>query len=120
MLQWKDHMGCVTMTYNAPLDKYLLCVTDGRKTRGYKHTYLLESDRVGGPWKLARYFDRFGEAAYFVNIPSKFISGDGLTMWLCYSANFERNDFHMEEKPDGSRYAMSLHEIKLITNTTEP
>lgn len=120
MLSWKDHMGCVTMTYNAPLRKYLLCVTDGGNTRGYKHTYLLESDRVGGPWKMVRYFSRFGEAAYFVNIPSKFISGDGLTMWLCYSANFERNQFHLEEKPDGSMYAMSLHEIILITNKAEP
>jgi hypothetical protein len=120
LLRWKDHMGCVTMTYNAPLGKYLLCVTDGGKTRGYKHTYLLESDRIEGPWKMVRYFSRFGEAAYFVNIPSKFISGDGLTLWLCYSANFERNEFHLEEKPDGSRYAMSLHECRMIINKTKP
>ena len=26
---WNDNMGCVTMTYNAPLKKYLMCVTDG-------------------------------------------------------------------------------------------
>jgi hypothetical protein len=91
-------------------------VTDGTETRGYKHTYILESDHVDGPWKLVRYFERFGEAAYFVNIPSKFISADGLTMWMCYSANFEQNDFHLEQKPDGSKYAMSLHEIKLILN----
>lgn len=120
MLQWKDHMGCVTMTYDAPLGKYLLCVTDGTSTRGYKHTYILASEDVAGPWKLVRYFSRFGEAAYFVNIPAKFISPDGLTMWMCYAANFERNEFHLEEKPDGSRYAMSLHEIKLITNKPEP
>ena len=30
----------------------------------------------------------FGEQAYFVNFPSKFISSDGRTLWLCYSANF--------------------------------
>jgi hypothetical protein len=120
MLRWKDHMGCVTMTYNAPLRKYLMCITDGAKTRFYKHTYVLESDHVAGPWKLIRYFQRFGEAAYFVNIPSRFIAADGLTMWMLYSANFERNEFHLEEKPDGSRYAMSLHEIKLITNHTMP
>jgi hypothetical protein len=108
-------MGCVTMTYNAPLQKYLMCITDGERTRSYKHTYILESDRPEGPWKLVRYFGRFGEAAYFVNIPSKFISGDGLTMWMCYSANFGQREFHLQEKPDGSRYAMSLHEIKILT-----
>ena len=26
-------MGCVTMTYNAPLKKYLMCVTDGGNDR---------------------------------------------------------------------------------------
>ena len=26
---WRDHMGCVTMTYDAPLKKFLMCVTDG-------------------------------------------------------------------------------------------
>ena len=50
---------------------------------------------------------------------SKFISADRLTMWMCYSANFGLNEFHFEEKPDGSRYAMSLHEIKLITNKSK-
>jgi hypothetical protein len=115
MLEWKDKMGCVTMTYNAPLKKYIMCVTDGGRTRYYMNTYILESDHAEGPWKLVRYFERFGEQSYFVNMPSKFISDDGLTMWMCYSANFGRNEFHFEEKPDGSKYAMSLHEIRLKT-----
>jgi hypothetical protein len=117
MLKWKDHMGCVTVTYNAPLEKYLMCVTDGGKTRYYMNTYILESDHVEGPWKMVRYFERFGEQAYFVNLPSKFISEDGLTLWMCYSANFGLSEFHFQEKPDGSRYALSLHEIKLIKAT---
>ncbi len=37
---WRDHMGCVTMTYNAPLKKYLMCVTDGGDTgRLLQHLY---------------------------------------------------------------------------------
>ena len=119
MLSWKDRLGCVTVSYNPPLQKYFMCVTDGSKTRFYMHTSILEADRPEGPWKLVRYFERFGEQAYFVNIPSKFISDDGLTMWLCYSANFSRNEFQLQEKPDGSRYALSLHEIKLIRNNTK-
>ena len=32
LLEWNNNMGCVTMTYNAPLKKYLMCVTDGGNT----------------------------------------------------------------------------------------
>ena len=73
-------MGCVTMTYDAPLKKYLMCVTDGGNTAGYYNTYILESDQITGPWKLVTYMKHFGEQAYFVNIPSKFIAADGRTL----------------------------------------
>jgi len=113
---WRDHMGCVTMTYNAPLKKYLMCVTDGGNTCGYFNTYILESDRITGPFKLLQYFQHFGEQAYFVNIPSKFISSDGRTFWLCYAANFAKNwnGLKIESNPPGSRYGMCLQEVKLI------
>jgi hypothetical protein len=29
LIEWNNNMGCVTVTYNAPLKKYLMCVTDG-------------------------------------------------------------------------------------------
>ncbi|MCU0780195.1 MAG: hypothetical protein MUF04_03720 [Akkermansiaceae bacterium] len=86
--KWRDNMGCVTMTYNAPLKRYFMCVTDGGNTFGYFNTYILESAGITGQWKLVTYMKRFGEQGYFVNIPSKFISADGRTMWLCHSANF--------------------------------
>ena len=81
-------MGCVTMTYNALLKKYLMCVTDGGNTCAKMNTYLLESDSMTSGWKLIGYLKDFGEQAYFVNIPSKFISADGKTMWLLYSGNY--------------------------------
>ena len=113
---WKDKMGCVTMTYNAPLKKYLMCVTDGGNTVDYFNTYILESDHVTGPWKLVTYMKHFGQQAYFVNIPSKFISQDGRTMWLCYSANFAAGwgKADIQSKPEGSKYAMCLQEVKLL------
>jgi len=113
---WKDHMGCVTMTYNAPLKKYLLCVTDGGNTVSYFNTYLLESDRITGPWKLVAYLKQFGEQAYFVNIPSKFISADGRTLWLCYAGNFSSGwgGVQFRSNPPGSRYGMCLQEIRLL------
>ena len=78
---------------------------------GYFNTYILESDRITGPFKLVQYLHHFGEQAYFVNIPSKFISANGRTLWLCYSANF----FELPSNPPGSRYGMCLQEIKLQT-----
>jgi len=113
---WRDHMGCVTMTYDAPLRKYLMCVTDGGNTSGFYNSYLLESGRITGPFKLVQYLHHFGEQAYFLNLPSKFISPDGQTMWLCYAANFAPNwnGLKIQPNPPGSRYGMCLQEIKIL------
>ena len=73
------------MTYDAPLKKFLMCITDGGNTISKFNTYILESDHITGPWKLVVYMREFGEQAYFVNIPSKFISAgrpDGVAL-LC-------------------------------------
>lgn len=122
IIDWDNNTGCVTMTYNAPLKKYIMCVTDGWPTVKNMNTYLLESDNITGPWKMITYMKDFGPQAYFVNIPSKFISEDGLTMWLCYSANFtdgeNRNDpeYLKAINPAGSAYSLSLHEVKIKAN----
>jgi len=115
LLEWNERIGHVTMTYNAALKKYLMCITDGGNTISAYNSYILESDKITGPWKLVTFMERFGEQAYFLNIPSKFISDDGLTMWLCYAANFTNAylDTGLKSKPEGSRYAMSLHEFRL-------
>jgi hypothetical protein len=113
---WRDHMGCVTMTYDAPLKKYLMCVTDGGNTVSRYNTYLLESDRITGPWRLVAHLNNFGEQAYFVNIPSKFIGADGRTLWLCYAGNFSSGwgGITFKSRPRGSRYGMCLQEVKLL------
>lgn len=114
---WDDHVGCVTMTYDAPIKRYLMCVTHGWPTIGKFDTYILESDRITGPWKLVTYMKNFGEQGYFVNIPSKFISSDGRTAWLCYAANFTNGYLHTHYRanPPGGTYGMCLHEIKLLS-----
>lgn len=114
--EWRDHAGCVTMTYNAPLKKYILCVTDGGNTVSRYSTYLLESDRITGPWKMVAFLKDFGEQAYFVNIPSKFIGKDGRSLWLCYAANFSSGwgGIKFQSLPPGSRYAMCLQEVRLL------
>jgi len=114
---WKDNMGCVTMTYNAALKKYLMCVTDGTTTYGYFNTYILESDQIVGPWKLVTYMKHFGEQAYFVNIPSKFIGGDGRKLWLCFAANFSSggSGITFRSYPFGGRYGMCLQEVNILS-----
>ena len=114
--RWPDQMGCATMTYNAPLNRYLMCVTDGTNTTGYFNSYVLEANRITGPWRLVKYLHHFGEQAYFLNIPSKYISDDGRTIWLYYSANFAAgwNDMPIRSNPPGSQYRMCLQEIRLL------
>lgn len=118
LLEWSGHLGCVTVTYNPGLKKYLMCITRGVRnsvfgtspsTNNRYDTMILESDKLDGNWKLLKYLDRFGPVAYFVNIPSKFISEDGKTMWLSYSASWNNKD--ITPNPEGGYYSFSLHEF---------
>jgi hypothetical protein len=121
LIKWRDRCGHATITYNAPLRKYLMCVTDGWPTISTMNTFILESDSITGPWKLVTFMENFGAQAYFVNFPSKFISQDGRTAWLCYSANYTNEWAHHFENfqkfdvdPPGSGYAMCLQEVELL------
>jgi hypothetical protein len=124
IVSWPRHCGSVTMTFNAPLKRYLMWVTDCWPTVSVMDTYILEAAAIEGPWRLVTYMKEFGPQAYFVNQPSKFTSHDGRTGWLCYSANFTNlaKEKHgtvlhvpdlLEEKPPGSRYGMCLQEFEL-------
>ncbi|WP_035353787.1 hypothetical protein [Edaphobacter aggregans] len=80
-------MGWVTMPYDVPSKKYLMVTTDSGTTGSKFNIYILESSSLTGPWKLVVYMRSFGEQGYFAN--SKFISQDGRTVWLSYSANIQ-------------------------------
>jgi hypothetical protein len=116
LIEWNNHMGCATATYVPGLRKYLMCVTDGWPTVAKMDSYILEADRLTGPWRMVTYMKDFGEQAYFLNFPSKFISSDGRTLWLCYSANFSSgwNGIKLRFNPPGGRYGLCLHEVKLL------
>ncbi len=118
LLGWSGNMGCVTITYNAPLKKYLMCVTDGGNTCAKMNTYILESEKLTGQWRLITYMKDFGEQAYFVNIPSKFISQDGKTAWLLYSGNYatDWNGEKIKAKPLGSHYGLVLQKIEILNS----
>jgi len=116
LLEWNNNMGCVTITYNAPLKKYLMCVTDGGNTVSKMSTYILESDNLDGEWRIISYMKDFGEQAYFVNIPSRFISNDGKEMWLLYSGNFslDPDGERWLQNPPGSHYGMVFQKVQLL------
>ena len=79
-------------------------------------SYILEADSITGPWRVVVYMKDFGEQGYFLNFPSKFISEDGRTLWLCYSANFcpGWNGVELKFNPPGGRYGLCLHEVRLL------
>ncbi len=119
LLDWNNHAGCVTITYNAPFKKYLMCVTDGWPSCAKMSSYILEANVITGPYKLITYMKDFGEQAYFLTFPSKFISADGRILWLCYSGNYAIgptfNDLDIHEDPPGSHYGLVLQEVVLVT-----
>ena len=116
LIDWNNNCGNVSITYNAPLHRYLMAVTDGGNTISKFNTYVLESEQITGPWRLVTYMKSFGQQGYFVNMPSKFISADGRKAWLCYAANFSNSGWKTDHKPDppGSGYGMILQEIELL------
>lgn len=115
LLEWNNNMGCVTVTYNPYLKRYLMCVTDGGDTVSEMNTYILESESLEGEWKIISYMESFGVQAYFVNIPSKFIEKDGKTMWLMYSGNFMNlNGKDLPYRPAGSHYGLVMQKMELM------
>jgi hypothetical protein len=113
---WNNRMGCTTLTYDAPLRKYLMCVTDGWPGVEDMNSYLLEADEITGPYRMITFMKKFGRQGYFLMFPSKFIGPDGRTAWLSYSANFHESYFgnRTVADPMGSRYAWNLQEVRLL------
>jgi hypothetical protein len=139
LIDWPQGCGCVSAVYNPGLNRYLMFVTNCWPTIANMDTFILESRDLIGPWHLVSYMTSFGPQGYFVNLPSKFISQDGKTGWLWYSANFtdqhDRYDVHLtgdparivnwgiphyyryhphriEPSPPGSRYGLCVQEIE--------
>jgi hypothetical protein len=121
VMEWMHHMGCTNITYDKPLHKYLMCITDGWPGIENMNSYILESDNITGPYKLITYMKDFGTQGYFMTIPSKFIGADGKTFWLSYSANFSQDYFGdiTKANPAGSRYAWNLQLVQFVDKFQE-
>ncbi|BDI33530.1 hypothetical protein CCAX7_55810 [Capsulimonas corticalis] len=101
-------LGETTVTYDAPLKTFLMCIARCITANRFD-TMILEAPRITGPYRIAHYLTGFGPVAYFPAIPSKFISGDGRTMWLSYSANYGGQKANVA----GAAYALCLREFTL-------
>lgn len=112
ILEWKDHVGSEGLTYIPGLRKYLLMTArlmENENNLPYNVLVFWESDHITGPYKMVHYLRDWGPQTYFPNIPAKFISPDGKTMWLCVASNYS----HPGSNPAQCRYGFSLHEIAL-------
>ncbi len=114
VIEWDDHLGSAAATWVPELGRYVMFVTRGVKPGAYD-TLVLEAPTLTGPWSLVTYLEAFGPEAYFINLPSKFLSADGRRGWLCYSANWTSRVVAAEpgqiEDPPGSTYALCFQEI---------
>lgn len=113
IVDWNGHLGNVALTYNAPLNRYLMCLSRCNSTSSFD-TMILESNSITGPYKVVHYLPTFGQVGYFTNIPSKFISADGRTMWLSYSANYTGAPSNIEH----AAYSWCLNEFVLSSGPT--
>jgi hypothetical protein len=113
---WPGKVGPVSMTYSPAHGRYLMWITAGGLGEGTMDSYLLEAPNSSGPWRWVTYLRRFGTQAYFLNFPTRFIAADGLTAWLCYSANHSNRygGLDLAEDPPGSGYALCLQEVELL------
>jgi hypothetical protein len=78
-----------SVTYNAPLQRYLWCQTSGGEdSRFAGGLAIYDAPEPWGPWTVAYYSDAWdvgpGETA---SIPTKWISRDGLALQLVFSGD---------------------------------
>ncbi len=121
LLEWTDKLGLAHVVYNAPLKRYILCISPllksdamtanqtAEKRFSAEGSLILESPSLTGPWRLVEYLKAFGPNAYCLAFSSKFISADGKTAWFFCSANYTEMDHPGD--PVGMKYACHVREV---------
>ncbi len=107
------YLGNVGLTYNKPLGKYIMTLSRVSEVQGAFNALILEADTIDGEYRVVQYLKSFSTVSYFMNIPSKFISEDGRTMWLSYSSNYAKDHGNKKATFGGSPYSWNLTEIHL-------
>ncbi len=96
ILQWSNHLTYPRMTYDPGLHRYLLTFTYSYGSsppaiwRGGSELEILEGPHPWGPFSFVSRGDYFGPSnGYDPAFPVKWISSDGLNMWMIWAANFD-------------------------------
>ena len=117
VLSWKGRVGTVTATWHAEFERYLITVTTPTimpSTVGPYDTYVLETPSLtDGPFRVVSYMPRFGQQAYFVSIPSRFLGPPGSKRAvMTFSANFACKTGGCEPNIGGASYGANLLPIR--------
>jgi hypothetical protein len=129
LFTYPNKTGTATASYVPALKKYLMVVSTasypgvGSMRKEYD-IYILESNRLEGPWSLVQYLNKFGPETYFPIVPTKFLgqshdikvlSDDGSSLWpfyFGYSANFAYSK--PARNPPHSGYSLCLLSSKFV------
>lgn len=127
LFTFPNKTGTATASYVPTLKKYLMIVSTATypgvaSMRREYDIYILESNRLEGPWSLVQYMNKFGPEAYFPIIPTKFlgqsddlkVSSDGSSLWpfyIGYSANWA---YRGPPNPPHSGYGFCLLSSKFV------
>ena len=117
ILKWEGRVGTVTATWHHELKRYLIVITTPTvlpSTVGPYDTWVLETPSLtAGPFALVSYMPRFGQQAYFVSFPSRFIGPPGSKeAVLAFSANFACKTMGCHPNIHGATYGANLLPIR--------
>jgi hypothetical protein len=95
VFRWASHITYPEMTYDKPLDRYLLTFTYSYSSQpptvwtGGAQLVILEAPTPSGPFSFVAQSSDFGPSnGYDAGFPSQWISRDGRDLWLKWAANF--------------------------------
>jgi hypothetical protein len=119
VFRWPGHVGTVTATWHAEYRRYLVVVTTPTimpSTDGPYDTYVLETPSLtAGPFHLVSYMPRFGQQAYFVSIPSRFLGPAGSReAIMTFSANFNCKTGGCQPNIGGAEYGANLLPVRFV------
>ena len=91
----KDTNMTPTVVYNPGLQRYLLTMTRG----GPQKLGIFDASEPWGPWTTAAYYDNWGgfkgAEGLIYSFPTKWMSGDGKTMWMIFSGADSLDAFNL-------------------------
>ena len=124
LFEWEHTVGGMTLTYNAPLKKFLLLSnrpSDGISSLDcHFDTYLLEADAVDGPYRLVSYMQSLGPQMYFQHASSAFWSADGAGGTMFSSGNWDGSCVTQGSNPPGERYGLVTTQFGLVLRSGFP